>query len=427
MTPSDTPTGVSESLLSRLNIEQIRRWKKPAERVTVADGAVRGLYLVVEPSGLKRFVLRYKADGKTRRYALGRFGESDGLLSLDAARALASEWREKMRRGTYPHEALDRDRELVKLERDTRRAAPTLSDAAELFRRKYLERHTRRPEHRLISFNRWIVPELGHVKLADIRRRHLNAALDKVAEAGHGVAAYGLARLLGQMFRFAVDEELIESTPAERLRKGTSHTPGDRVLSDDEVREVWAAMDQDIAMSQPLCLAVRILLLTGARAGELCSAEWADIQLDDEPVWNIPRTSTKTGQAHSIPLSKGAVAQLRKLHDLTGGNKYVLPGKLSGHVEAHALSTALRRCHEAEAFGKMTSFGAHDLRRTMRTGLARLGIPAELAERVIGHKPRNALIATYDHYDRIAERREALSKWDREVNRILSASKRKQA
>ena len=63
----------------------------------------------------------------------------------------------------------------------------------------------------------------------------------------------------------------------------------------------------------------------------------------------------------------------------------------------------------------------------MRTGLARLGVPAELAERVIGHKPRNMLIATYDHYDRIAERREALNKWDREVNRILSASKRKQA
>ena len=72
-------------------------------------------------------MLRYKAEGKTHRYALGRFGESDGLLSLDAARALASEWREKMRRGTYPHEAQDRDRELVKLERDTRRSAPTLS------------------------------------------------------------------------------------------------------------------------------------------------------------------------------------------------------------------------------------------------------------------------------------------------------------
>jgi len=407
--------------MAHLTVEIVRRWKVPPARVTVTDSTIRGLYLIREPSGLKRWVLRYKVEKRTHRFALGRYGETEGTLSLDRARALAADWREKIRRGIYPHETVERERELHKLERATRNAAPTLADLADLFRRKYLEKQTRRPDHRLISFNRWIIPELGAVKLADIRRRHLNAALDKVADAGHSVAAYGLARLLGQMFRFAVDEELIESTPAERLRKGTAHTPGDRVLNDDEIRTVWAAMDRDLPMSHPLCLAVRALLLTGARAGEFCAAKWTDVQLDgDMPNWTIPSTATKTGQPHNVPLSKGAVAVFRRLKELAESGDYVLPGKKAGHVEAHALATALRRCHEAEAFGEMPSFGAHDLRRTMRTGLARIGVAADLAERVIGHKPRNVLITTYDLYDRMAERRKALNDWDAEVRRILA-------
>jgi integrase len=119
-------------------------------------------------------------------------------------------------------------------------------------------------------------------------------------------------------------------------------------------------------------------------------------------------------------LTKTAVALFRKLHDLTGTTEFVLPGKKAGHLNSHVISTALRRCQEAESFG-IASFGAHDLRRTMRTGLVRLGVSTELAERIIGHKPRNVLIQTYDLYDRIPERRKALMLWDAEVQRIVSS------
>src|SRR5688572_16700556 len=98
--------------MARLTVESVRRWKPVAERMTVADAAVRGLYLVIEPSGLKRFLLRYKADKKTHRYALGRFGDGAGTLTLDAARSQANEWRDKMRRGVYPHESLEKEREI---------------------------------------------------------------------------------------------------------------------------------------------------------------------------------------------------------------------------------------------------------------------------------------------------------------------------
>lgn len=424
--------------MPRLTTEAIRRHRAPLERITKADSHTRGLYLVIETTGTKRFVLRYKADGKTHRYALGQFGESDepGRVTLDQARALAHDWRERIKRGEYPHDVLARERELHALERKAHAEAPTLADLADLFLRKYLQPRTKRPEHRMVTFNKHVPAELLATRLADIRRRHLNAVLDTVAET-HPVAAYGLARLLGQMFRFAVDEELIETTPAERLRKGKPHTPGDRVLSDDELRTVWATLEAgELPMSQPVRIALRILLLTGARSGELCAARWTDVRLDgDMPQWTIPRTDTKTGAAHVVPLTKTAVALFQRLHALTGDTDYCLPAgervmgaerrkarsrEITGPMASHAIATALRRCHDASKFPDVAAFGAHDLRRTMRTGLVRLGSSTELAERVIGHKPRSLLLATYDHYDRLPERRAALADWDKEVQRILA-------
>lgn len=425
--------------MPHLTTETIRRHKAPVERITKADSHTRGLYLVIEPTGTKRFVLRYKIAGATRRYALGTFGEAGepGRITLDAARTLAHDWRQRIRRGEYPHDALARERDQHALERKARIEAPTLADLAELFRTKYLDAHTRRPAERLIAFQKHVAPELGAVKLADIRRRHLNAVLDDVA-ATHPATAYKLARLLGQMFRFAVDEELIETSPAERLRKGKAATIRDRVLSDDELRTVWAVLDgtDPVPMAQNIRHALRLLLLTGARAGELCAARWADVRLEgDMPLWTLPRTATKTGAAHTIPLGPTAVELFTRLRELTGDTEYVLPAgdrlmstkrtkprkrPPSASLDPHAIAVAVRRCRDEGKFPKVAPFGAHDLRRTMRTGLVRIGHSTELAERVIGHKPRSILVQTYDQYDRLTERRRALIEWDAEVRRILA-------
>ncbi len=289
----------------------------------------------------------------------------------------------------------------------------------------------------MVTFNKHVLPELGAMKLRDVRRRDLNAVLDEVTAKGHAVAAYGLARLLGQMFRFAVDEELLEASPAERLRKGKPADIRDRVLDDGELRALWIALDAgNLPMSATIRIALRLLLLTGARAGELCAARWSDLPLDgDMPLWTIPRTATKTGMAHTIPLGPSAVRLFRQLHALTGDTPFVLPAgdRLMGakrtkprkhapraSLDPHAIAVALRRCFRDDKLPDVQPFGAHDLRRTMRTGLVRLGHPTELAERVIGHKPRNILVQTYDQYDRMPERRRALLDWDAEIRRILA-------
>ncbi len=318
-----------------LNVESIRRRKPGPDRIRIADSAARGLVLVVEPTGTKRFVLRYKAtdpDGteRQRKLSLGTFGDGPGEISLDRARGLVAEWRERMKAGEYPHRVREAEQRAGVAAKAEAAAAPTVSALVDLFRAKYLVPNTRRPDDRLVTAKKWLLdPEtgIGAMPLAEVRRRDLNALLDRVVAAGKPVAAASLGRLLGQMFRFAVDEELIDASPAEKLKKGTAHTPGDRVLSDDEIRRFWVSLDQPgVRMSAAMKHALRILLLTGARCGEIAAARWEHVSLTGkEPVWTIPATATKMARTHLVPLSKQAVAAFKALHSFTGDTPWCLP------------------------------------------------------------------------------------------------------
>lgn len=435
--------------MPHLTTQTIARFRTPESRTIVSDDAVRGLYLVVEPSGTKRFLLRYKTDGETHRHTLGTFGTADqvGRLTLDAARSMASAWRDRIKQGELPHEVKATERENRAMERHARSSGATLKDLVNEFETKYLQKKTKRPEYRLSSFRKYVIPwrpeksvaPLGNRKVADIRPAHLESLLEELVEAGKDKIAYTLARQLRQIFKFARKRRIIEISPATDLDQGRPHDPRQRVLDDDEIRNAWTTLDTAaLPMSAQIRIALKILLMTGARSGELCAARWADVQLDgDMPTWTIPREAAKTGAAHLIPLGPTSVELFRQLQTLSGDTVYVLPAgdRLMGlkrakprkrppsdHLTSHAVATALRRCNDRGKFGKMPAFGAHDLRRTMRTGLVKppLNTSIDLAERVIGHKPRNILLETYDLYDRLPERRKALLDWDAQVQRILA-------
>ncbi len=266
---------------------------------------------------------------------------------------------------------------------------------------------------------------------------------------GHYVTAYALSRLLGQFFRWAVDREILTASPAERLVAGNRHTPRDRVLSEDEIRLFWSQFDRtDLPMSTALRIALKVILLTGVRSQEIALARWEHVALEgDMPGWTIPATAAKEAVAHYVPLGPTAVRLMKSLHDLTGDTEWLLPrgervhgeGRLTerkveptGPLDSHAIATALRRTlrkinglkeHKKvppDFKYKLRPFGAHDLRRTLRTGLSRLGFASDLAERVIGHTVGSMILKTYDLYDRMPERRKALADWDREVRRILA-------
>ena len=424
-----------------LTVEMIRRLKPGSARVERTDSAARGLQLHVEPSGVKRFVLRYAhtADGVTtnRKFVLGFFGDGAHELKLDAARALAATWRGRMKHGEFPHLEAESARHAAKTARNERAAAPTVANLIELFLEKYLAVNCRKPDARLVTARKWLLdPEdgIGTMLLVDVRRKDLNAVLDRMVAAGKPVAAYSLGRLLGQMFRFAVDEEMIDSSPAERLKKGKMHTERKRALDDNELKQLWHRLDDaTLSMSNAIRIALRILVTTGVRCGDIAKAEWVDVKLHGkEPLWTIHNVKDRDeGRNHLVPLSPLAIEQFLALKALTGDTPYCLPAaeRVRGakrivqretvpgtHMDAHAISVAVRRCQDAIG---LKQFIAHDLRRTLRTGLSRLAIDASVAEAVIGHKLTNALIRTYDVYDRLPERRSALIAWGSHLQGVI--------
>lgn len=155
---------------------------------------------------------------------------------------------------------------------------------------------------------------------------------------------------------------------------------------------------------------LRVLLLTLQRRSELALAEWREFDLTAK-TWTIPDAHAKTGRGHVVPLSDWTVQELQKLKVMADGSRFVLPGSdKSQPIDPKYITRSVARCLKRFKKHGVAPFTPHDLRRTGRTGLARLGIKIEIAERVLNHA-RERMEATYDVHDYLDEKREALDKW----------------
>ena len=157
---------------------------------------------------------------------------------------------------------------------------------------------------------------------------------------------------------------------------------------------------------------LRVLLLTLQRRSELGLAEWREFDLKAR-IWRIPDAHAKTGKGHGVPLSDWAAEELERLKVMAGGSRYVLPNiDKSAPMDPKYITRSVARCLKRFKKHGVAAFTPHDLRRTGRTGLARLGVRVDVAERVLNHA-RERMEATYDVHDYIDETREALGKWGR--------------
>jgi integrase len=228
-----------------------------------------------------------------------------------------------------------------------------------------------------------------------------------------------VAGILSQMFRFGIHRSIVESTPVQLLyRPGGKEKPRARILTEEELKAFLQNLD-DACRFQRLPHVLRLLLLTLQRRSELALAEWREFDLKAK-TWTIPDAHAKTGKGHIVPLSDWALRELEKLKVMASGSRYVLPstGK-SGPIDPKYVTRSVARCLNRFKRHGVAAFTPHDLRRTGRTGLARLGIKVDAAERVFNHA-RERMEATYDVHDYIEEKREALDKWARHLAELCS-------
>jgi integrase len=197
-----------------------------------------------------------------------------------------------------------------------------------------------------------------------------------------------------------------------------------RVLTDEEVKALWGALDlerKEIDIYRPTKLALKLILLTGQRPGEVASMKWEDL---DSQWWTIPAAVTKTREENRVPLLPLAREVIEEARAYSGDTPHVFASSHSegSPLTVRALSNAIRR-HQSE-MGITEHFTPHDLRRTLRTRLAELGTSDIVAEKILGHKLQGVL-AIYNRHSYDQEKRNALEQWERKLKKIICFQKGK--
>ena len=395
-----------EAGLTRLTRSRVESLRPGARQRDISDPERRGLVLRIEPSGSKLWLFRYKFRGKPHRVSLGSYPG----MSLALAREEAQAHRDLLDRGIDPRTA-----------RRARRPAP-LSEAAppankhciEFLAHEFLERHVkpnrRRPEYVERILARDILSEWKGRDARTITPREVIELLDGIVARGSRVMANRTASLLAQMFKFGIHRAIVEGSPVMLLyRPGGKEKPRARALAEEELKAFLQNLD-DACRFQRLPHMLRVLLLTLQRRSELALAEWREFDFKAK-TWTIPDAHAKAGKGHVVPLSDWAAEELQKLKVMAGTSRYVLPGADgSGSIDPKYITRSVARCLKRFKKHGVAAFTPHDLRRTGRTGLARLGVKVDIAERVLNHA-RERIEATYDLHGYIDEKREALAKW----------------
>ncbi|MHB8876154.1 MAG: tyrosine-type recombinase/integrase [Myxococcaceae bacterium] len=426
----------------KANTAQIKALR-PSERAYEVAVGDNGLRLRVLPSGVK--VFRWYVNALRRVVTLGPWSESSAAAHVTIGEA--GRWLERLkaaRRAGLP--------ELENVEAELKaHLAPrpviadaskgtTIASVAENFLR-LLDGQRKRPEEARYIVTKDILPVIGGLRLGSLKKSDCRAVVARVIDRGAKVHAGKVLGLLKQLLDYAENVEDDFVNPAARFKAanlGVENNVRDRWLTDAEIPLFWKTLEPDPDGALPrrsvpdprTRIALRLLLLTAVRSAELRLARWEDLDLK-AATWTIPVANQKLtlkqarqAKPFVIPLTPTAIALFGELRDLANGSPWVLASDdaRTGHYSDKALARAMRRFWRSDPDLKtLPEASPHDLRRSARTWLGKLGVPPHIAERCLNHR-LGRIVATYDQGDYLAERRAALEKWDACIERLVSPS-----
>ena len=381
-----------------LTAAAVARIKPPTQgQADYFDKGYPGLALRVSYGGSKSWVHFYRQYGKLRRLTLGRWPSMDLAGARDAWRAA---------------------RKLVEAGENPARARPAIADSFGAVALEWLKRD--QAQNRSLAnvraiMERYPLPAWDARPINTIGRRDVIELIDSVADRGYLTMAHRLHSHLHRLFRWAVGRDILEANPMADLPRQGETVKRDRVLTDTELALVWKASDD--WLFGPL---FQLLILTGARRDEIGALRWAEIRGDRI---ELEGSRTKNGQPHNIPLSAQAAALLETVPRVANSEfVFTTTGRtpVSGWSKAKAiLDVAARDLNKHKA---LPPWRLHDLRRTVATGLQRLGVNLQVIEAILGHisGSRAGVVGIYQRHQFDAEKRQALDAWARHVAGIVS-------
>ena len=394
---------------------------------------VPGLWIYVSPSGVRTWYARYQTgSGKTRQERWFRIGDAK---SVDLAKAI-----ERAKSIDAEVDVQDRD---PHAERTLRRAdTMTVGELYREWHTRYAVPRLARAETDEATFRCHIKPSFAKNKVRELTRIELGRFRDDVAKKATPKTSNRVMILLSRVFNWALDEGLLEFNPAARLRKAAQRKPRERVLSHTGIRTFWNALaametmtgehmaraEKGRMLSPSTRTILRLLLLTGQRRSEVTEARKAEFELDgDDLVWTIPGERTKNGLLHRLPLCPMAAAEFKRAIDASPAKSpFVFPSAedpIKACITPLAITRAMARL---VAERKIPTVSPHDLRRTVGTEMARLGLPLHVRSLVLNHSPmsRGVTEAVYNRYAYDKEKREALLAWEKQLAGLTRAQKK---
>lgn len=244
---------------------------------------------------------------------------------------------------------------------------------------------------------------LERLPLREIKRPDVVRVLDDIA-ANTPVRANRALAAIKKLFSWSVDRGTVEFKPLAGLKKPTKEIPRDRVLSDKELVACWRASEQE---GTPFEQFVKILILTGQRRGEVAGMRWSEIDFE-HAIWTIPAKRAKNATVHAVPLAPLALETLRSMPRFLNSD---LVFTTTGRTPVSGFGRLKDRLDRGVT---VSDWRVHDIRRTVATNLAMLGIQPHIIEAVLNHRSGivSGVAAIYNRHAYFDEKREALVRWE---------------
>jgi integrase len=409
----------------------VRRLKPTGKRRAVRDAASRSLYLLIQPSSYKSWVMWYRQPGgKLIKLTLGAFdpdaSHNDdeqpriGMpLSLVAARRLAAQ--------------INRDRAFGRNPLLTRSSDSSFAACAKTFIREHAQVRTRQWQDtaRMLGFDpvhlelipNGLAQRWGNRDVGTITGHDVHGVVDEARRLGipgkarkNGGASdprgRAMSRCLSKLFSWLVEQRRITINPSVGVYCPPPPRSRERVLTSDEIRLLWQATERGGALDQ----AARLLLLTGCRLNEISRLQWSEVTEDGAAI-DLPGSRTKNHRQHLVPLAPVARAIIAERPRIVGCD-FIF--STNGRTPISGWS---RWKETIDAKLGIPPWKIHDARRTCATGLAQIGIQPHIIEAVLDHVSgaKAGVAGVYNRFSYSSEKREALEQWATYVAAIIAS------
>jgi integrase len=391
-------------MVKELTTISVEKATAGAKRREIPDGRIGSLYLIVQANGKKSWAYRFTLRGVHRKLTFGSFP----AISLKEARELAGKAKDAVAAGRDPA-----------LEKKLARTLPASGgDFVEDVVARFLVQHARRnlKTSTAVEVERLLVKEIvapwrGRY-LADITRGDIHKVLDSIVDRKAPITANRVLSWLKKLFAWAIDRDLVSADPCARIKPPSIEKPRDRVLSDDEIKALWHAAE---SLAPPYKQFAQLLILTGQRRNEVSNLSWGELDLDRK-TWALPGARAKNGREHEIPLSDQAADIIRSLPRTCD---WVLPSANGRPINSHG---NLKHWLD-EAMPRGTPpWVLHDIRRTVASGMARLGVGLPAIEKCLNHVGGSfgGIVSVYQKHTFEPEKRAAMATWSNFVQSLVT-------